>query len=98
MDYFVTGIVFYQLVKISLRQILIYLFIRSELRNILEVVGRTTAKNYVFEILRTQFVLWHHSPQQIVIQKLRFSVQHMSIGVLPKMSNKSSMIPQLLKQ
>lgn len=67
MDYFVTGIVFYQLVKISLRQILIYLFVRSELRNILEVMGRTTTKNYVFEILRTQFVLWHHSPQQIVI-------------------------------
>ena len=62
MDHFVAGIVFDQLVEIGLRQILIYLLIRCKLRNILEAMSWTTAKDNIIEILCTQFILGHDSP------------------------------------
>jgi hypothetical protein len=67
MDYFIARIIFNQLVKISLRQILIDLFVRCELRNIVKIVGWPSAKDHIIEIFCTKLILWHHSPQQMMI-------------------------------
>lgn len=53
--------------QIYLRQVLVDLRIRGELREVVEVMGRSTAKNEVVEVLLAEFVLGHDFPQQIVV-------------------------------